>query len=65
MDLKSATGSVLGPVFTFVISAQTGGISFRNKYMQMAGVCFLQRFNLVTRRLALSYIHFTIPRFTD
>ena len=65
MDLKSATGSVLGPVFTFVIFS-TNRRDILSKQVHGDGRClFSVLFNLVTRRLALSYRHFTILRFTD
>jgi len=66
VDLNSATGSLLGVVCAFVIfCTNEEGYPLETSTDER---CFFSPAitdGLVTRRLARSYRHFTIPRFTD
>ena len=66
MDLNSATGSLLGVVRAFVIfCTKEEGYPLETSTDDR---CFFSPAitdGLVTRRLARSYRHFTIPRFTE
>jgi len=66
VDLNSTTGSLLGVVRAFVIfCTNKEGYPLETSTDER---CFFSPAitdGLVTRRLAWSYRHFTIPRFTD
>ena len=66
MDLNSATGSLLGVVRAFVIfCTKEEGYPLETSTDDRCFFSSAITDDLVTRHLARSYRHFTIPRFTD
>ena len=66
MDLNSATGSVLGVVRAFVIfCTKEEGYPLETSTDDRCFFSLAITDGLVMRRLARSYRHFTIPRFTE
>ena len=66
MDLNSATGSLLGVVRALVIfGTKEEGYPLETSTEDRGFFSPAITDGLVTRRLARSYRHFKIPRFTD
>ena len=66
VDLNSATGASLGPVFVFgILCTKQEGYPLETSTDDRCFFSPVITGGLVTRRLALSYRHFTILRFID